>query len=75
MIVQLRRTPGVYLVGFMGSGKSTVGKLLAKLDKLGLAENTIVVFTSDNGGLHVLELPITPATFNGMFRAGKGFLY
>jgi len=54
---------------------NTVGKLLAKLDKLGLAENTIVVFTSDNGGLHVLELPLTPATFNGMFRGGKGFLY
>lgn len=29
MIVKLRRTPGVYLVGFMGSGKSTVGQLLA----------------------------------------------
>ena len=29
MIVKLRRTPGVYLVGFMASGKSTVGQLLA----------------------------------------------
>lgn len=27
------------------------GRLLAKLDQLGLAENTVVVFTSDNGGL------------------------
>ena len=26
---KLNRTPGIYLVGFMGSGKTTVGKLLA----------------------------------------------
>lgn len=30
MIVKLARTPGIYLVGFMGSGKSTVGRLLAE---------------------------------------------
>ena len=30
---RLKATPGIYLVGFMGSGKSTVGKLLA--EKLG----------------------------------------
>lgn len=53
----------------------TVGRVLAKLDELGLAENTIVIFTSDNGGLHVLEGAITPATHNGIFRSGKGFLY
>src|SRR5438270_5996641 len=35
----------------------SVGRLLAKLDALNLAENTIVVFTSDNGGLHVPEGP------------------
>src|SRR5262249_19400509 len=28
-----------------------VGRLLKKLDDLGLAENTLVIFTSDNGGL------------------------
>jgi arylsulfatase A len=52
-----------------------VGRLLAKLDALSLSENTVVIFTSDNGGLHVLELPYTPATFNRPFRAGKGFCY
>jgi arylsulfatase A-like enzyme len=31
-----------------------VGKVLAKLDELGLAENTLVIFTSDNGGLFLL---------------------
>ncbi len=29
MTLKLKRTPGLYLVGFMGSGKTTVGKLLA----------------------------------------------
>ncbi len=33
MILKLVRTPGLYLVGFMGSGKSTVGRVLA--DRLG----------------------------------------
>jgi len=30
MILKLKRTPGIYIVGFMGSGKSTVGRGLAK---------------------------------------------
>jgi shikimate kinase len=29
MNLKLKRTPGIYLVGFMGSGKSTVGRSLA----------------------------------------------
>lgn len=35
MILKLKRTPGIFLVGFMGSGKSTVGRALA--DELGWA--------------------------------------
>lgn len=53
----------------------TVGRIVAKLDELKLAERTIVIFASDNGGLHVPELPNTPATHNTPFRAGKGFVY
>jgi shikimate kinase len=30
MIVKLKRTPGIYLVGFMGCGKSTIGRMLAE---------------------------------------------
>jgi arylsulfatase A-like enzyme len=52
-----------------------VGRVLAKLEAHGLADNTIVIFMSDNGGLHVLETPRTPATYNRPWRAGKGFLY
>jgi len=33
MHIKLKRSPGIYIAGFMGSGKSTVGRLLA--DKLG----------------------------------------
>jgi shikimate kinase len=29
MILKLKRTPGIYLVGFMASGKTTIGGLLA----------------------------------------------
>ena len=52
----------------------SIGRLLTKLDELKLTENTIVIFMSDNGGLHVLEVGQT-ATYNRPFRAGKGFLY
>ncbi|HTQ56863.1 MAG TPA: shikimate kinase [Bryobacteraceae bacterium] len=33
MILKLKNTPGIYLAGFMASGKSTIGRLLA--DRLG----------------------------------------
>ncbi|MGQ9575462.1 MAG: sulfatase-like hydrolase/transferase [Thermoguttaceae bacterium] len=46
----------------------SVGKVLAVLDELGLAERTLVVFTSDNGGL------LGPTT-NLPLRSGKGFPY
>jgi len=52
-----------------------VGRVVATLDRLGLAENTVVVFTSDNGGLATREGPNTPATINAPLREGKGWLY
>src|SRR5205814_4210379 len=51
------------------------GRVLAKLDELKLADDTVVVFASDNGGLHVPELDDAPPTYNTPYRAGKGFLY
>lgn len=53
----------------------TIGLLLDALAAAGLQEQTLVLFTSDNGGLHVLESPDSPATHNTPFRAGKGFVY
>lgn len=49
-----------------------VGKVLAKLDELGLAENTLIVFTSDNGGLSTSE---GWPTSNLPLRGGKGWMY
>jgi arylsulfatase A-like enzyme len=53
----------------------SVGRVLKRLDELKLAERTLVIFTSDNGGLCVLEGPNTPPTINSPLREGKGFLY
>lgn len=52
-----------------------VGRLVRTIDELGLADNTIVIVTSDNGGLHTPEPAGIPATHNTPYRAGKGFLY
>jgi arylsulfatase A-like enzyme len=52
-----------------------VGRLLKKLDDLKLAERTLLVFTSDNGGLATLEGSDRAATYNGPLREGKGYLY
>jgi len=49
-----------------------VGKVLTTLDKLGLADNTIVCLTSDNGGLSTSE---GSPTSNLPLRGGKGWLY
>jgi arylsulfatase A-like enzyme len=49
-----------------------VGKVLAALDEAGLADNTVVFFTSDNGGLSTSE---GSPTSNLPLRAGKGWLY
>jgi arylsulfatase A-like enzyme len=51
---------------------ANVGRILAKLDSLKIADNTIVVFTSDNGPNR--NLVRTPR-FNGGMRGGKGTLF
>ena len=59
----------------LASLDESVGKIVAKLDREGLSERTIVIFTSDNGGLATIEGPNTPATNNSPLREGKGWLY
>jgi len=61
--------------GMIETVDDTVGRLLAKLEALKLADKTIVIFTSDNGGLHVPEGPHPRITHNTPYRAGKGFVY
>jgi arylsulfatase A-like enzyme len=49
-----------------------IGRIMDKIEALGLADNTIIVFTSDNGGLSTAE---GSPTTNGSLKAGKGWLY
>ncbi|MCB1233857.1 MAG: sulfatase [Verrucomicrobiae bacterium] len=51
----------------------SVGAILGALDRLGLADNTVVIFFSDNGGLCTKPKP--GPTCNLPLRAGKGWLY
>jgi arylsulfatase A len=53
----------------------SIGSIVKKLDEIERADNTIFIFTSDNGGLSVREGANTPATSNHPLRAGKGYLY
>ncbi len=51
-----------------------VGRVLKKLDELKLKDNTLVIFTSDNGGVvHTTRWGVV--TDNSPFRSGKGSLY
>lgn len=50
----------------------SVGKIIDHLEKLGLAKNTLVIFTSDNGPW--LQYGIDGGS-SGPFRAGKGTVY
>jgi arylsulfatase A len=54
---------------------AAVGRVLKALEEQGVAQNTMVIFASDNGGVHISELKESPATYNTPCRAGKGFVY
>ncbi len=51
-----------------------IGRLLARLQERGIAENTIVLLTSDNGG-YVNDYKGRQVTSNAPLRSGKGSLY
>lgn len=54
MLLKLKRTPGLYLVGFMGSGKSAVGRLLA--DELGWSFADIDEDIEKSQGITISEI-------------------
>jgi arylsulfatase A-like enzyme len=62
----------VVYAGMVEALDLAVGKVLAKLDELDLARNTLVLFTSDNGGLSTSE---GWPTSNLPLRGGKGWMY
>jgi arylsulfatase A-like enzyme len=63
----------------IASVDESVGRVVALLDELKLAENTLVIFTSDNGGVGgYAREGLTRAgcvTDNAPLRGGKGMLY
>jgi arylsulfatase A-like enzyme len=69
--VRLVQEHAVY-AGMVDAMDQAVGKVLAKLDALKLGEKTIVIFTSDNGGLSTSE---GWPTSNLPLRGGKGWMY
>ncbi|MCM8536243.1 MAG: sulfatase [Lentisphaeraceae bacterium] len=54
-----------------------IGKILKKVDELGISENTVIVLTSDHGGLSSrgLKSKRELATSNLPYRHGKGWIY
>ncbi|WP_162340547.1 sulfatase [Cyclobacterium salsum] len=58
--------------GLVETMDDAVGHVLQTLDELGLDENTIVVFTSDNGGVSAGD---AFATSNLPLRGGKGYQF
>lgn len=60
--------PGAAYLAVIEEMDRGVGRVLAKLDELGLAENTLVVFMSDNGGF-------LGSTSNRPLREGKSWPY
>lgn len=70
-LTRIRQNNEIY-AGMMDHADKCVGRVLDQLDRLGLAENTIVVFMSDNGGLTTAE---GSPTSNLPYRCGKGWNY
>lgn len=69
--VRLVQEHAVY-AGMVEAVDQSVGTVVSALDRLGLAEDTIIVFMSDNGGLSTSE---GHPTSNLPLRAGKGWMY
>jgi arylsulfatase A-like enzyme len=62
----------------IASVDESVGRIVRTLDKLGLTENTLVIFSSDNGGVGGYEragLTKSGITDNAPLKGGKGMLY
>lgn len=69
--VRLNQTHAVY-AAMIEAMDTAAGRILRKLEELGLAEDTLVIFTSDNGGLSTSE---GHPTSNLPLRGGKGWVY
>jgi arylsulfatase A-like enzyme len=62
----------------IASVDESVGRIMATLDQLQIADNTVLIFTSDNGGVGGYEregVKANDKTDNAPLRSGKGSLY
>ena len=50
-----------------------IGRLMGELDRLGIRENTMIIFASDNGA--AIQAPLEELGCNGVFKGRKGLLY
>jgi arylsulfatase A-like enzyme len=63
------------MASMLKSTDESIGRIVDKLDDLGIADDTIVIFTSDNGGNMYNEVEGRPPTNNAPLRSGKGSIY
>jgi arylsulfatase A-like enzyme len=66
------RQQNPHMAGMIQSIDESVGRVRAELDSLGLSDNTVVIFTSDNGGNMYNRVAGHVATNNAPLRGGKG---
>ncbi|MCF7818543.1 MAG: sulfatase [Kiritimatiellales bacterium] len=71
----LQKSP--LMAAMLKSMDESLGRLLDDLEKSGLDKNTIIVFTSDNGGVVKKDIGTekVPATSNAPLRNGKASLF
>jgi arylsulfatase A-like enzyme len=50
-----------------------IGRLIGEVDKLGIRDNTIIIFTSDNGA--AVQAPLETLKSNGILKGHKALLY
>jgi arylsulfatase A-like enzyme len=70
-----RAFPNAIYAAMVESFDRAVGQLRARLNELGIAGETAIFITSDNGGLRYEGRSKDPVTDNAPLRAGKGHLY
>ncbi len=69
----LDKTEAMYAALVEGMDKS-LGDLMTHLEKRGIADNTVILFMSDNGGLSIAGRGGRPDTHNQPLACGKGSL-
>jgi len=84
LIAKFKAKPGVgghnnpKYAAMIASVDESVGRVTAMLEQLKLADNTVLIFTSDNGGVGGLQregIETNSTTDNAPLRGGKGSLY